>query len=473
MKLPQRGMDALADWLSPKAAAPVVAPVAAPVASRADDMAAQVADVAAAQAPPPSNVVPMKPQPKPAQDWIVEDTGQMKHVDSQIDAMGKGGDGPPMPKNQDPDFLRKSQELADMLKADADTVVDASIYPGARGPDIKHKGAYRGQQFRFPNAEKRIGNSEGMDLSLDPRAQAEFASREKPTSTLDDLLFGDPSVEADRAFDMLDAGERGMSKARDPWNVDSRQFRSAPANAEAVADVADKPTRDIVAGKRPAAVAESYPDTVMTDAASWDDQLEAMGKPRMGEPNWSSEDELAEIMSTVNAQGAQNLQGAPMQRTLKPSPKPIEVGADDAAAKAQAVEPWNDEAIDSARQAGYQRVQKAAGWVGEKIGSAVGAAAGNSFGGLLGGMVGAGPGGDIGRKIGEGAVKAFSPEKVAQRMAKDPAMLARMKAQGGELGRAAAFVEQGLQEAGEAGLKARAFVLAMMPQFREQFAQER
>ncbi len=42
-----------------------------------------------------------------------------------------------------------------------------------------------------------------------------------------------------------------------------------------------------------------------------------------------------------------------------------------------------------------------------------------------------------------------------------------MEQMGGELGRAATFVLQGAQEGGEQGLKARAFVLAAMPAFRE------
>lgn len=413
---PRRGLDALAEWLGPK---PATAP-----ASRADDFAGQMAD--AAHSPASDNVVPMPVRNK--EDEITQRMPFWRRL-LQDEYGGSGGklapDAPPM---------------------EADTAITPVPPPGPRGPDVKHKGLYRGQQHRFPNDLKKIGNSEAMDMSLDPEAAAVFHDRTKPGGTLDDMLFSDPSSAEERAWEMLDAGPMGASKNRQAWDVDSKMGNYAAAPEEV--------TGNAIAGRRAAdlrgPLAEDH--TRIMDYGETQRWLKDLGYDDAGNPFRSQED-IERVMSETNKLGARNLASAPREPISMPPP-------DRAASQAQATAPWDDEAIAAARAQGMKRLEQ----IGGKVGSVAGAVGGFQAGGPLGALGGWSAGG----RAGERAVQ--TADKFASWLAKNPARLTDIEAQGGELGRAAGFVLQGARERGEQGLKARSYILAAMPQFREWFA---
>jgi hypothetical protein len=436
--------------------------------------------------------------------------------------------------------------------------VPLDMQPG--GPHIKNKGFYRGEQFKFPSDKPPFQpGKEALDISIDPEAAAVFASREKPTGSIDDLFLGDGSASEDEAIDLLMRGEMGRAKQRWALDVDSR-VSAAPQRADAPAAVIDDVFDGPATGQggadlynpmgAPAAAreqAEQYADTAMMSRPDWwelqgrmgerpnnapmtDDILaevqrraEAAGKPQMlddlyGEPSFAGmaqdqkllargipeqmpPDEIfASNSATKPAATEQNARGPitvtgitpdePVARlpgarsTPRNSTRPVEepfpqmqpetrrpmthrepidipAAADQAAQKAQAVTPWDDEAIEAARQSGLGKLQNAGGLAGKVIGGA------SSIGGGLGGVVFGARAGSVGGKKAVNAV-----DWAMRKLSYDPAKLRAVANSNGPLAGAAKFILAGGEEAGEAGLKARAFVASMMPQLRELFADE-
>lgn len=447
--------------------------------TRADDFATQMASV-------PDNVVqmPQRPPASPSGGYNVEDTGAMKALPPELDAAGKGDlTGP---RNKDPEFLRKSQELADMLADGGDTAVSPIPPHGIRGPNIKHKGEYRGQQLKYPRDDARIPNSEGLDVTLDPEARQVWQDRTAPSNSLDDMFFSDPSAAEERVWEFLDEGPMGVSRNRQAWDVDSvvgQPQAAAPA---------EESTKNAIAGKKAAELqGDQFTDhTRRMDFDELKNTLKGHGYDDAGNPFYTP-DQIEKFMNEVNAQGAAKLRRQPIdvgddfaaqlesemagqQRNRLPigNRKPIEVPADKAANAAQAQTPWDDEAIAAARKSGSAKLES----LGGKVGGVLGAA--SSIGGGLGGIA---QGYKAGQKLGVGAaryadkvlsaISGATPEKMASKLIREPGRLVELEQQGGELGRAAAFVLAGAREGGEQGLQARAYVLAAMPQFREWFAE--
>jgi hypothetical protein len=146
--------------------------------------------------------------------------------------------------------------------------------------------------------------------------------------------------------------------------------------------------------------------------------------------------------------------------------------AAEAAEKAkQATEPWNV-GIDEARA----RLQKIA--TGKNAALKIGKGASWVTGGAPGLLTGysAKEGVKLATEAGkvlEGSGKAgLTPERMASSILANPNILTRLEAQGGKLGRAAAYVLAGAREGGEDALRARLWTMMFMPEVREYFAND-
>ena len=78
-----------------------------------------------------------------------------------------------------------------------------------------------------------------------------------------------------------------------------------------------------------------------------------------------------------------------------------------------------------------------------------------------------------GKALEKSGKAALTPEAMAKSLLGNPNVLTKLAASNGPLSGAAKFVLSGAKEAGEDGLRSRVFVLSMMPEFREWFAQNR
>jgi len=404
------------------------------------------------------------------------------------------------PPAKDPEFLRKSQELADMLAEGGDTKISPVDIPrsahenkipeqihqgekfaselgidpnSAVGGNIKHKGFYRGQQHIFP--------SEKPGWLRDPHWWgAGDDSLEHPQGGIMDLLMQDsesPSEQA--AMEALNRGERNAARARNPrgdsgaWRLQREAAKEAQGAAEAKAfegPATGKGGGDLYQpmGARPA---PQEPDTQMTSKPDWFDQLERMGIRRPDAP--MTDDLFSQISGEVNEQGAAKLDAAPWERSAAKESSPF----DDPGVAQQAVSPADDSAIQAARARGREKMVKYAGYAGG-IGGAMKlnpvtawAGAKSAQATMRGAIKGADIAGRIGAGMEQSATKALSPESMAKNMIANPAMLSRIAQSNHPLAGAAKFILDGANEAGEIGMQARAFVAAAMPGMRELFTQ--
>jgi hypothetical protein len=376
------------------------------------------------------------------------------------DDFGKGGE----PPSKDPEFLRKSKELADML-GQGDTGFHEVPPPGPRGPDIKHKGTHRGQSFKFP--EDRAGWERepaawkaGEDGEIPPVKQA-----------LDDLYFGDhegPDTQA--AMEALKRFEMGASKNRFGVGQDSRVAAQPQASAQTADAFAGPPTNAKGGGDlyqpmgapesaREAAAKELADKTKVMQPKELRTQLNKMGYTSEGNPLYSPQD-VDQIAQQVNAQGAQNLAGSPMDSRGGQWFSPSTASSAGAGAL---ITP------NAATAMGKERLRNMAGNVGMVSGGYEGLKHGGIFGMAGGGVIGE-----------RAALKGFDKvdnwsDKLAemgQKLLKDPTKLTQFEAQGGQLGKGASFILEGYRTGGEAGMAARAFIISSQPWWREQFADQ-
>lgn len=442
-------------------------------------------------------------------------------------------------KAKDPDFLAKSQELADMLAAEGDTAITPvdmrpnsihenatpnQIQDGARyaeaqglnpdmpfsaqgGPHIKHKGAFRDKGYSFPKDKAGWEN--------EPHWWKAGEEESEPGGIMEMMMRETETPQEAAAWEALNKNERNASKWRNPSDVDSGLWRAErEAPEEALSKLAEMPGEKTGKGAKPlyepmgvqAAARETpYPDTQMTSTPDWYDQVERMGGRRPDAP--MTDDFFAQIAAEVNPQGAKNLEGVPWERSplttikraaaARQTPRntevPIEYQADpfaDATTFSRRPSMMPVEPIDVPGWQGVQGQAQApaqasnASQMGRERMEKLGGVLGGAVGTMKAGPLGAWPGYKAGQATMQGANKAIdmaaklgakldkSPEQMAQQMAKNPAMLQQVASGGGPMAGAAKFILQGAQEAGDIGLKARAFVAAAMPQFRELFAQE-
>ncbi len=440
-QLPSKASNALAEFLGN-----------APKPAEAEALAAAV----------PDNVVPIRPDQA---DVPTKVSPLRRLLNDERGAVEFGG----KPPAQDPEFLRKSKELADML-GQSDTKIGPMPDPGIRGPNIKHKGAYRGQQFRFP--EDRAG------WERDPAAWKMGEDSSEPGSIMDLLMADKESPQTQAAIEALNRNERGMSRMRNPADFDSSIAR-APKPAEAAEAAAfegpatGKGGGDLYnpMGLKPKAI---EPDTQMTSKPDWFDQLERMGVRRPDAP--MTDDLFEQISNDVNAAGAAKLRDVPWERSALKERAPIEVSPlNEPGAAQQAISPADDAAIQAARARGREKMKEIGGYLGGAAGT------------LKYGPLGAWPGyksgqkavsaanaiadkaGAIGAGMEQSAAKALSPEAMAKNMIANPAILSRIAQSDSPLAGAAKFILDGANEAGEIGMQARAFVAAAMPSMRELF----
>lgn len=426
---PGRGWDAL------KLALGKTDDAVAPAAAQADDVARAAAPEQFGEEFRPGMFSKSSPGP-------TEDTAAMKAIDPALDAAGKGD----LPPGKDPEFLRKSKELADMLGQN-DTKISELPPPGPRGPDVKHKAEYRGQQFKFPE--------DNAGWERQPHAWKAGEDSSKPGDVMDLLMSEGEGPNSQAAWEAFEQNELGAGRNRAALDFDSR------VNAEPEVSQFGVKTgqggADLYEPMGVQASAKKAGDQAFADKtkrmpyATLREKMHEMGYTGEGQPFYTDED-FARIAAEVNAQGATK-QGGWYK------PEAIEREAQ----KAQAVAPWDDEAIDAVRARGMERLQG----IGGKVGAVAGAYEGMKHGGVIGGV-----GGWVaGEKAGEKAVN--KADWVIRKLSYDPAKLRAAAAGDGPLAGAAKFILAGAEEAGETGLKARAFIASMMPSLRELFADER
>lgn len=502
-------------------------------ASRADDFLAQLEGMLPKPVEAmPDNVVPIRPDQADIETKMTPLRNLLRDQDGSMYMGGK------QPNNKDPEFLRKSQELADMLAAEGDTAITPvdmrpnsihenatpnQIQDGARyaeaqglnpdmpfsaqgGPHIKHKGAFRDKGYSFPKDKAGWEN--------EPHWWKAGEEESEPGGIMEMMMRETETPQEAAAWEALNKNERNASKWRNPSDVDSGLWRAErEAPEEALSKLAEMPGEKTGKGAKPlyepmgvqAAARETpYPDTQMTSTPDWYDQVERMGGRRPDAP--MTDDFFAQIAAEVNPQGAKNIEGVPWERSplttikrasaARQTPRntevPIESQADpfsDATTFSRRPSMMPVEPIDvpgwqgvqgqaqapaqasNASQLGRERMEKAGGVIGGAVGT------------MKAGPLGAWPGYKAGQATMQGANKVIdkaahlgakldrTPEQMAQQMAANPAMLQQAASSGGPMSGVAKFILQGAQEAGDIGLKARAFVAAAMPQFRELFTQ--
>ncbi len=354
----------------------------------------------------PDNVVPIRP---PAEDVGTKITPKWKTLG--FDEYGGSGGG--YNKNKDPEFLRKSKELADMLEQGDDGTVRAKM-----PKDVRNE-----QKLDWQEALDRGDESQsGHEGYVGPR----YSAADK--QAMQDAWVGPPPA---------DTPPMEVPVAASPDDVFTK-----PKGRVALEEV-----------EVPDAISEEAMQRYMAE-------VNAQGAGRLQAKQPDMFDEALRRMSAREPIDVPAWEGEtavteapwmPKQRAPLQSREPIDPGniflPPQAASKQSKPGFWTPE-----------RAQQ----VGEWAGGAVGAAAtGGNFLGVEGG-----------KRLGKMIAGKLTPESMAQKLVANPAMLQKIAAGGGKMSGAARFILQGAQEGGEAGLKARAFVAAAMPSMRELFGEQ-
>lgn len=346
------------------------------------------------------------------------------------------------PPAKDPEFLRKSQELADMLGQE-------EFPKPPRGGDPKNP---RSKFFTYgePNEAKTVVDRAEQIADWDMGMDSAKARWSKDDSWVPPAKSAAPPVTAVEP----PVAPSPQDPARDWYET---FFPTRPPAQRAPMGTAEP----IAIGDDFAAQLEAEiagPQRARTPAGP----KQPIDVPDMPQkiPEPISDELFAQEAAKVNALGGQKFAAAPpvMPSAPRPRPAPIEAPGFDAARaslgppKSAAARPPLAPVIPNG----------VAGKVGRMVGRGAGA--------MVGGKLGAKAGGWLGEKMGERVGAAMTPEAMAQKLAADPAKLQQLASSGGPMAGAARFILQGMEEAGEAGLRARAFVAASMPSLRELFA---
>jgi hypothetical protein len=396
------------------------------------------------------------------------------------------------PPAADPDFLAKSSELAKMLGQAPDEAANAAKAEirnaaGLKNPlNAKAPKSDADKPFRrefFDYGEPHEGKT-GVEM-LEQMADAEMGiGRARDRFSLDeDSFFGkvapaQPAAPAPGArispdgfldtkisphapiFDDAPTKQAKRPTAPEAEPV-TKKVRTGPTNPENVADTVRAKYAD---PSDPQYVAEME-KTTPYDASEWQEALRRMGRDPLdtgqfqqiaGDVNAKAKAaERARIMAEVNAQGNEAFEALPWQRVQKPV-EPIPVDFDFAPSQPG---PTVDNAARIA--AGKARAER------------FGGIAGGIAGGLEQGPAGAYAGYKAGRATARGVDKfADKAQAWASKILNDPARLQRLELQGGQMGTAASFILDGAKNGGDAGMSARAFIIASQPWFRQQFAEQ-
>jgi hypothetical protein len=509
-EMPGKGWDALKRALG---GAPDM-----PAPAQVDDFAAQLARASQVADPPPSNVVQM-PQRDPQFDVETKALPFWKrfHMDEYGGSGGrKGSEGFNVGKMS----RANSDRMRDEARAKAAAEKLAAM---KESPEAKALAEMLGQgsapRPKAPKAAKPIRERSAADEALkrlqkqgiDPSDSKIFREMEaKDEQILDwkDILDrADGGMNAGVAPPRAPSSEASVARRMQSW--DELMGDTAPA-ALTVDDFASDSTKNVIAGKKSAElkgpVAEQNPWTVREEAPGITDeqfgafasnvtdqgqlqidpdllsvvtkQKEAEAARKAGLMPWDGDsadlapvfdrkgDSFEALMSGSRDPGTVSggrtsvpvSRGSDATRIGGPS---LREAADNSAQKAQAVTPWDDEAIEAARARGMDKMRQVGGMVGQ-VGGAIG-------GWSAGGPIGALGGWAAGKKAGEKAVS--TADAVIRKLSYDPAKLKAVADGNGPLAGAARFILQGA-EMGETGIKARAFVASMMPQLRELFADD-
>lgn len=410
------------------------------------------------------------------------------------------------PPAKDPAFLKKSGEIADMLAADSDTVVSKAPIVG--DPNIAHKGAFRGSQGRFP--------SESRDWLEQPHAW-KAGEDDRPVGGVMDLLMADsegPNTQA--AIEALNKGERNMTKWRNPADVDSSvkrfpepvsvdeligQKTNPKGSTASLYEPMGAPAAARVPQPQPAAAFDEFnPPSADEMRPRWDraqaetnaialERFPQLSGQREATPDefglWSAALDRLKRRGLMNAAedasaGTQVLASNPaapgtaVTKTAAPGPQQAAQAQSPSqpwsslSGEAQPPAPGTTRDPDAERiAAGGERIRK---WVGY-AGGAAGAWGGFKSGGVLSSIGGA----VAGQKAAVKSYDAFETTaewlaKQGQKILGDPAKLTQLAQQGGQAGKAAAFVLEGQKNGGAAGMAARAFIIGSQPWWRQMFA---
>lgn len=354
---------------------------------------------------------------------------------------------------KDPAFLRGSEELAEMLgQGPKQSKQEIAAMTGADGKRLPYGNKY---------AKGPLSPAEQADfdaIQADPRAAMK---------KLADELRG-PKAPAVEAPPPPAAAVEPPGKPKDPKDWYDTFFpQRAPAQRAPMGKAEPIDIGDDFGAMLEAEVAGPQRARVPSTPRAPIDLPDMPQKI----PEPISDDLFAAEAAKVNALGGQKFATAPpvMPASPRPRPAPIEAPGFDASRASLVPPPAQPQAMP--KPAGV--LDKFAGKAGRHLGRGVGAMVGGKIGsiaGPVGTYGGVSLGGHIGEKIGERLAGKLSPEQAAQALAADPAKLQQLASGNGPMSGAARFILQGMEEAGEAGLRARAFVAASMPSLRELFA---
>lgn len=336
-----------------------------------------------------------------------------------------GGSNPPKFKAQDPEFIRKSGELAKMLGVSDEAAAPVAAVKTPRGGAPKDP---RSRYFGYgsPHDGKTVLDSDEQIADWNMGMLGEdgrpfFANKYTPEEQAELRA----ALQKAQAMDAAPKTQAGNFEAKTgQGGGDLYQPMGAPAAAAQQAD----PTRRM------------NPREINSLLGLSDEGYEFY-KP----------EEIARIMEEVNAQGAKKSGG-----WYKPEPDGPTVDAERIARGREVAREW-------------------AGRIGAATGAYGGLKAGAALGpwGIGGGIAG---GANLGKSSAHSTfdtVDKYS-NKLAewgQKMLTNPAKLAQIEQQGGQMGSAASFVMDGARSGGESGMAARAFIVSQQPFWREWLAQ--
>lgn len=444
----QFGFDALRKMMAGKKAAFDAAEN--PAANMAHGEVAGMADDVV-----PDNVIPMRPR---AEDQETKMTGFLGRLMQDEGGAVGGYQGPPKfganvqpPKAKDPEFLKGTGELAKLL-------------------------------------------DQGDDLAKAPREAKPMDPRSRY------FTYGDPH-EGKTAIDRAEqAADLNMGLKKDHWRAlmeDTPISKRAPVG-RAAEQAGEKTGKGAASMYNPNGLRQPDPGPLSPRdfdqySSQVNDQAAAFGRDtdealqRMIEQNRQQFD--AKMMSRGLEAPQGDSAGLPMLMDVKRKFDPIEVPPmleRRAAPRDVGRPPMRDNTaiavpgFDQARaQAKAQREMQAISPA--SVGEAPMPSGKTSKPGLvekgfvLGGrMLGSasGVGGNVGADVARHAYRQISgtPESMAKQLIAEPSKLIQMANGNGPMAGAARFILAGAQEAGEAGLRARAFVAASMPSLRALFS---
>jgi hypothetical protein len=454
-QLPRQGLDGLAKLLGTKA----------------DDVAVPIAQAA-------DNVIPIRPDQADVETKMTPLRNLLRDQDGSMYVGGKSG-----PPNKDPEFLRKSKELADMLGQNADSVpppAAAQAKSGEKSAEsfAKKRLAKRGfEPTEDDIIEEMISKDADVFDSAEIHDRGDISKVARPSARSDeskvrqwDRLMDEPPPAASAA-DKATNAKGGSADMYDPMGVGA---------AEDVPNVRP-PDEELFADVRRKAAAAGKPDlSAAREATAGEESLWGEALDRMRAKGLIENFETNQLGDHVFTSKFPEPFPDPITMTKaapEPFPDPVtssrfmpQGGAPPPPPAAPVVQPGPTVEAEAAQIAsGKERIRKLLGIAG--------GISGGYAGGQAGGILGAFGGASIGSKAAVGSFNKFDKgadklHTLGQKMLTDPAKLTQLEQQGGQMGKAAGFIMEGARQGGEAAMAARAYIISSQPWWRAQFANQ-